>query len=68
MVARLTLRQGTEAVLLLLQRARWDASGLLVAIGLDVRDMGTMSREKRILVTNMSPSHVTHRRGESSSY
>lgn len=31
MVARLTLRRGGEAVFLLLQRARWDANGSLVA-------------------------------------
>lgn len=38
MVARLTLRQGGEAVLLLLQRARWDASGRLVARDFTTRE------------------------------
>lgn len=58
MVARLTLRQGGEAVFLLLQRARWDTSGRLVAMDL-IRDaviklfMG-IDIETSILVTNIS--------------
>lgn len=58
MVARLTLRQGGEAVFLLLQRARWDTSGRLVAMDL-IRDVGinlgmAMGIGTSILVTNIS--------------
>lgn len=64
MVARLTLRQGGEAVLLLLQLARWDASGRLVARKLllgklrDTVDLDTDVGENN-LVTNIS-SPVCH--------
>lgn len=59
MVATLTLRQGEEAVLLLLQLARWDASGRLVASDLLLRklrntvDLDTDVGENN-LVTNIS--------------
>lgn len=58
MVARLTRRQGGEAAFLLLQRARWDASGRLVAMGLTrdtVINLGVgIGIGTSILVTNIS--------------
>lgn len=58
MVARLTRRQGGEAVFLLLQRAGWDASGRLVAMGLikdTVINLGMgIGIGTSILVTNIS--------------